>query len=562
MMNNKTAVQSALIRQLFSTSNVSLVTGTLLAAILAYMQHGVIESTVVLGWLSIVVLIAIFRAALVKAFQCSTVDNDTAIHVWLVRYRLGVLAISAVWGTAGFLLFPPNDPQHQMFLIYMLAGLSAGGVVSFSADLVSAILFSILSLLPLTIRLFITGDSLSMAMGMAGMLYLGFMIVTLRLFNRSLTENIVLRLEAVAREEIMRTSEERYRMLLNHLPVGIFHFDTNLVITYCNKRFADILHNSVDSIVGSDIKTLNDQSILPASRIALRGELGLYEGQYSTTSSDTITWIDMTCEPSHDGTGQIMGGIAIVQDITERKSREQLDKKHLDQLAHVTRLGLMGEMATGLAHEVNQPLTAIVNYAQVSINLLKNENPDLIKLAEIAVKTQDQALRAGQIIHGVKRFCKATSQQRLATDINELINDSVNLCVESLKQNSIKLTLELASNLPLIHIDHIQIEQVILNLIRNGIDAIVSASEKRLGQIFIQSYLTPNNEIQVRIKDNGSGIDEDQQAQILMPFHTTKPDGMGMGLSISRSLIEAHNGTLHFNSQFGKGSTFYFTLPI
>jgi signal transduction histidine kinase len=222
----------------------------------------------------------------------------------------------------------------------------------------------------------------------------------------------------------------------------------------------------------------------------------------------------------------------------------------------------MGEMATGLAHEVNQPLTAIVNYTQVSINLLKNGNPDLIKLAEIAVKTQDQALRAGQIIHGVKRFCKATSQQRLATDINELINDSVNLCVESLKQNSIKLTLELTSNLPFILIDHIQIEQVILNLIRNSIDAILSTPDIRLRQIIIQSYLTPNNEIQVRVKDNGSGIEEDQQAQILMPFHTTKSDGMGMGLSISRSLIEAHNGTLHFNSQFGKGSTFYFTLPI
>jgi C4-dicarboxylate-specific signal transduction histidine kinase len=252
----------------------------------------------------------------------------------------------------------------------------------------------------------------------------------------------------------------------------------------------------------------------------------------------------------------------IVRDITERKYREQLDKKHLDQLAHVTRLGLMGEMASGLAHEVNQPLTAIVNYTQVSLNLLKKENPDLIKLAEVAVKTQDQALRAGQIIHGVKRFCKATSQKRIATDINELINDSANLCADSLKQNCIKLTLELTDNLPLIQIDHIQIEQVILNLIRNGIDAILSTSEKRLREIIIQSYLTPNNEIQVRVKDNGSGIEEDQQVQILMPFHTTKSDGMGMGLSISRSLIEAHNGTLNFNSQFGKGSTFYITLPI
>jgi C4-dicarboxylate-specific signal transduction histidine kinase len=270
----------------------------------------------------------------------------------------------------------------------------------------------------------------------------------------------------------------------------------------------------------------------------------------------------VTCAPSHDGTGEIMGGIAIVRDITERKCRDQLDKKHLDQLAHVTRLGLMGEMATGLAHEVNQPLTAIANYTQVSINLLKKETPDLIKLAEIAVKTQDQALKAGQIIHGVKRFCKATSQQRVAIDINELINDCVSLCSDPLKQNSIKLTLNLTDNLPLILIDHIQIEQVILNLIRNGIDAILSPSEKKLRHIIIQSYLTPNNEIQVRVKDNGSGIEEDQQAQILMPFHTTKSDGMGMGLSICRSLIEAHNGTLHFNSQFGKGSTFYFTLPI
>jgi PAS domain S-box-containing protein len=562
MMNNKTAVQSAQIRQLFSASNVSLITSTLLAAILAYMQHGVIASSVVLGWLSFVALVALSRAVLIKAFQCSRVDDDTAIQVWLVRFRLGVLAVGVVWGTAGFLLFPTNDPPHQMFLIYMLAGLSAGGVVSFSADLVSAIVFSILSLLPLTIRLFITGDSLSVAMGMAGMLYLGFIIITLRHFNRSLTENIILRLEAVAREGIVRTSEERYSMLLNHLPVGIFHYDTNLVITYCNQRFADILRDSVDGIVGSDIKTFTDQSILPASKNALRGELGLYEGQYSTTSSDTITWVDVTCAPSHDGTGEIMGGIAIVRDITERKCRDQLDKKHLDQLAHVTRLGLMGEMATGLAHEVNQPLTAIANYTQVSINLLKKETPDLIKLAEIAVKTQDQALKAGQIIHGVKRFCKATSQQRVAIDINELINDCVSLCSDPLKQNSIKLTLNLTDNLPLILIDHIQIEQVILNLIRNGIDAILSPSEKKLRHIIIQSYLTPNNEIQVRVKDNGSGIEEDQQAQILMPFHTTKSDGMGMGLSICRSLIEAHNGTLHFNSQFGKGSTFYFTLPI
>ena len=201
-----------------------------------------------------------------KAYQYSQVDDDTTIHAWLVRFRLGVLAVGVAWGSAGFLMFPNNYPQHQMFLIFMLAGLSAGGVISFSADLVSAVVFSIASLLPITIRLFITGDNLSVAMGMAGMLYLSFMIISLHYINRSLTENIILRLEASAREEVVRTSEERYRMLLNHSPVGIFHFDTNLVITYCNERFADILHHSVDSIVGSNRKILRDQSILSRLR--------------------------------------------------------------------------------------------------------------------------------------------------------------------------------------------------------------------------------------------------------------------------------------------------------
>ena len=253
-LNKKRAVQSAQLRQLFSASNVSLVTSTLLAAILAYMQREVIASSVVLAWLSLIVLVAFSRAVLVNAYQCSSVDDDTAIHVWLVRFRLGVLAVGVVWGSAGFLMFPANDPQHQMFLIFMLAGLSAGGVVSFSADLVSAVAFSITSLLPILIRLFITGDSLSIGMGMAGMLYLSFMIISLRHINRSLTENIVLHLEAAAREETVRISEERFRLLLNHSPVGIFHYDTNLVITYCNERFADILYNSIDGMIGSDMK--------------------------------------------------------------------------------------------------------------------------------------------------------------------------------------------------------------------------------------------------------------------------------------------------------------------
>ena len=133
-LNKKTAVQSAQLRQLFSASKVSLVTSTLLASILAYAQREMIASTVVIIWFSLILLVAFSRTVLVNAYQASSLDNEATTHFWLTRFRIGVLAVGVVWGSAGFLMFPINSPQHQMLLIFMLAGLSAGGVVAFSAD--------------------------------------------------------------------------------------------------------------------------------------------------------------------------------------------------------------------------------------------------------------------------------------------------------------------------------------------------------------------------------------------------------------------------------------------
>lgn len=252
----------------------------------------------------------------------------------------------------------------------------------------------------------------------------------------------------------------------------------------------------------------------------------------------------------------------IVRDVSLRKHREQLDKEHLNQLAHVTRLGLMGEMASGIAHEVNQPLAAISTYTQVSLNLIKAPNPNLTKITEIIIKTQQQALRAGQIIHRMREFVKSHTKQRAAVNINVLIQEAASLCIAEVKQHNIKLTLELEDNLPTLYVDQIQIEQVIINLLRNSIDALHNKPLNQQRQLTLQSLVTLENTIQVRIKDNGVGLDDDQQQKIVMPFYTTKPDGMGMGLSISRSLIEAHQGRLQFSSKPGKGSTFYFSLPL
>ncbi|MBS3952079.1 MAG: EAL domain-containing protein [Methylomicrobium sp.] len=360
-LNFRASVQSAQLQQLFSASIASLVTSTLLAAILAFIQREVIATAVVLGWFFLVMLVAVLRAALVYAFRQASIERETDIRNWLARFRYGVLAVGIAWGSAGFLMSPENEPQHQMFLIFMMAGLTAGGIISFSADLISAVVFAVTSLLPIAICLLIKSDALSMGMGMAGLLYLGFMIVSLRHINRSITENIILRLEAAAREEVVRTSEERLRLLLKHTPIGIFHYDTNCIITYCNEHFADIQGNSVDGIAGFSINTFNDQSILPAARKALQGELVYFEEQNYASTNDSGQSIDMTCAPFLDSTGKIAGGIGIVRDITYRKKAEEMLR--ISAIAFESQSAMIVTAANAVILKVNQAFTRLTGFS-------------------------------------------------------------------------------------------------------------------------------------------------------------------------------------------------------
>jgi C4-dicarboxylate-specific signal transduction histidine kinase len=222
----------------------------------------------------------------------------------------------------------------------------------------------------------------------------------------------------------------------------------------------------------------------------------------------------------------------------------------------------MGEMASGIAHEVNQPLTAICSYTQAAINLMKAEDYNPANLTEILYKTKQQSLRAGQIIHRMREFIKSNPKQRSTVEINTLVREASNLCEDEIKQNNVKLAFGLEENIPPVNADHIQIEQVLINLIRNSIEVLQHLPKNQPRQLSIQTQLIDNSIIQVRVKDNGPGIDEEQKLKVLTPFYTTKNTGMGMGLSICRSLIEAHDGVLFFNSEVGKGSTFYFELPL
>ena len=234
--------------------------------------------------------------------------------------------------------------------------------------------------------------------------------------------------------------------------------------------------------------------------------------------------------------------------------------KHQSELAHVDRINIMGEMASGLAHELNQPLSAISTYCQAGLRFIDASAEKPGKLVHALEQASLQAQRAGKIVHRIRQFGSKGKARRTSMDINNVIRDATGFIKPELEKQGIYRHLELTSNLPLITADNIQIEQVMINLLHNAIEAIVTA--KTVTPTLTISSRRTDNHIEVAVHDNGPGIDESMINTIFDAFYSTRTDGMGLGLAISRSIIEAHGGQLRVESPPGSGTTFYFTLPF
>ena len=243
-----------------------------------------------------------------------------------------------------------------------------------------------------------------------------------------------------------------------------------------------------------------------------------------------------------------------------RMKAEAKALQHQSDLAHVDRLNIMGEMASGLAHELNQPLSAISTYCQAGLRIIEASGEKPEKLVHALEQASLQAQRAGKIVHGMRRFGSKAKTNRKTTDINNVILNATGFVEPELAKMGISQRLELASNLPAVTADSIQIEQVVINLLHNAIEAL-SMAETGAPAVTISSHRR-DGYIEVAVHDNGPGIDETRMNTIFDAFYSTKSEGMGLGLAISRSIIEAHDGRLRAESQPGSGTTFCFTLPL
>jgi PAS domain S-box-containing protein len=270
--------------------------------------------------------------------------------------------------------------------------------------------------------------------------------------------------------------------------------------------------------------------------------------------------VSISAAPIQNERGEIAGAAAIIRDITKRKQAEEALRKAQAELVHVDRVAALGELAASIAHEVNQPLAAIVGNADLCLNWLASERPNLEEAREALADILQDGNRASQVLARIRTLIKKGAPQKASLGINEVIGEVVALVSHEAARREVRIETELGVNLPPVLGDRVQLEQVLLNLIMNGLDAahMMADSDRK---IVIRSSEDSAGGVLVAVQDSGPGIEPKDLEQIFAAFYTTKPEGLGMGLAICRSIINDHGGQLCAVANDGRGATFQFALP-
>ena len=372
--------------------------------------------------------------------------------------------------------------------------------------------------------------------------------------------------QRIKAQEVLDTEREFISALMDTVGALVCVLDKEGRIVMFNRACEETTGYHFDEMKGKYVwdLLLLEEDIEPVTQVIKNLQAGHFPNRFENywlTKSGEKRMIVWTNTVLLDDDGEVKNIIGTGIDITEKRKIEEKEKQRVLELAHVSRLSTMGEMATQIAHELNQPLSAITTYSDAGLYMLESreeENPDLVTaLREI----KHQAQRSGDVIRGLRNFVSKGELQTSTTDINALVHSVLNLAMSELRNNKVEVNFSLDETLPLIITEKILIEQVILNLVRNAIDAIAEAnSETR--KVHIHTLLNKENMIEVRITDTGPGLSAEQIETIFNTFVTTKPQGIGMGLPISRTIIEAHGGKLFAESERKNGASFIFTLPL
>jgi two-component system sensor kinase FixL len=369
-------------------------------------------------------------------------------------------------------------------------------------------------------------------------------------------------------EEKRRESELLFRRLAENIQEVFWVGDpTGEAVLYVSPAYEKIWGRSAESLYQNPLSWL--QAIHPEDRERVRALFtptnlaeGRFDVEYRILRPDgSIRWIHDRGFPVRDETGRVQCIAGLAEDVSRIKQAADRERQLLADLAHMGRLTTMGEMASGLAHELNQPLSAIINYIDASVRLLRAQGQTPANVLEAMEAAAAEADRAGKIIHRMRHFLHRTEPRQTAVDLNELVQEALALAGRDVRLSSTHLQVDLASDLPAVLADRIQIEQVVLNLVRNALEAMHDTPlEERI--LTVRTRSMNNCQAEITVSDTGCGLSPGTQNRLFQPFFTTKADGMGMGLAISRTILTAHGGRLEATPHAVRGATFTLTLPL
>ncbi len=379
--------------------------------------------------------------------------------------------------------------------------------------------------------------------------------------NAQLLQEIEEREQAEARTA---ESEAHMRTVTDAFPALISYVDRDLRYRFVNATYGKWLDIPVERIVGRSIQELLGEEVPVVrdnAKRALAGERVTYEAELPFPDGQT-RHLDVTYIPDMDESGDVRGFFALGYDTTDRRQAEQDARELRESLSHVTRVTMAGELAASIAHELNQPLTAILSNAQAAQRFLPSgTRASAQEVAEALADIAQDAERAGEVIRRLHGLLRKGDIKQEPLDLNEAIREVTTLARNEAMLREVAVELDLAEDLPLVSGDRVQLQQVVLNLVMNACEA-MGGTDAGARELTVETRRSAPGVVQVSIRDSGPGIDEGSSERIFEPFVTTKSGGMGMGLSISRSIVEAHGGELGASSNPDRGATFAFSLPV
>jgi len=364
----------------------------------------------------------------------------------------------------------------------------------------------------------------------------------------------------------LQSSEDRLRLVIDTIPAHVWSARPDGAVDFINRRWLETTGLSLESGLGwawgsvihpDDLSSFVERwhaALAAGEPMESESRLRRADGQYR--------WWLIRNVPLRDGSRNIVKWYGTAVDIEERKRAEE-EREKLRQaegeLARVTRVATMGELTASLAHEIKQPITAAVTNARTCLRWLGRDEPDMAEAREAALRLVSDVTRASDIISSINLLFKKDALQRELVDVNGLIREMIVLLRSEANRYSISIRTELMENLPRVMADRVQLQQVFMNLMLNGIEAMKDMTVT--SELSINSQQVTNDQLLISISDTGVGLPQERVHQIFDAFFTTKSQGLGMGLAISRSIVESHGGRLWAIPHSGPGATFQFTLP-